>query len=166
MPGCATSNVPSLSCWPTTNTPTCSCRSVRANRTESHVPADHLHEPLYLEFDEGVEHFAKVIADLIPRGATVAVDEMTGAMRRAQDRLFPSGPPLEAAAAVSAAQLVKTPDEVACIRKACRITEEAIVDVQKAVGVGVRQIDLSARVRATRHSSSARPRTCSKRSGR
>ena len=86
-----------------------------------------------------------MIADLIPRAATVAVDEMTGAMRRAQVRLFPAGAPLEAAAVVNAAQLVKTPDEVACIRKACRITEEAIVDVQKALAPGVRQIDLSAR---------------------
>ncbi len=52
--------------------------------SESELPADHVHGPLYLEFDEGVEHFAQVLADLIPTGATVAVDEMTGAMRRAR----------------------------------------------------------------------------------
>src|SRR6202022_3060401 len=51
--------------------------------SESQVPADHLHGPLYLELEEGVEHFARVIGDLIPPGANVAVDEMTGAMRRA-----------------------------------------------------------------------------------
>ena len=43
-----------------------------------------------------------------------------------------------------AAKLVKTPDQIACIRKACRITEAAVVDVQKALAPGVRQIDLSA----------------------
>ena len=42
------------------------------------------------------------------------------------------------------AKLVKTPDQIACIRKACRITEEAVVDVQKSLVPGVRQIDLSA----------------------
>ncbi len=42
------------------------------------------------------------------------------------------------------AKLVKTPDQIACIRKACRITEEAVVEVQKALVPGVRQIDLSA----------------------
>ena len=63
------------------------------SRSETEVPADHVHGPLYLEFDEGVEHFAKVLTDLVPAGATVAVDELTGAMRRAQARLFPSGPP-------------------------------------------------------------------------
>ena len=112
--------------------------------SESQIPADHLHPPLYLEFDEGVQHFARVIADLIPSGATVAVDELTGAMRRASDRLFGGGVPVDAAPVVGAAKLVKTPDQIACIRKACRITEEAAVDVQKALAPGVRQIDLSA----------------------
>src|SRR3954468_11476536 len=48
--------------------------------SESQIPTDHLPPPVYLEFDEGVEHFGRVVADLIPAGATVAVDELTGAM--------------------------------------------------------------------------------------
>jgi Xaa-Pro dipeptidase len=112
--------------------------------SESEIPPDHLHPPLFLEFDEGVEHFARIAAELIPAGATVAVDELTGAMRRATDRLFPGGAPVDAAPVVGAAKLVKTLDQIACIRKACRITEEAVVDVQKALAPGVRQIDLSA----------------------
>ncbi len=112
--------------------------------SESQVPADHRHGPLYPEFDEGVDHFARVIAELVPPGATVAVDELTGAMRRAAGRLFPGGPPSEAGAVVEAATLVKTPDQIACIRRASRITEAAVVDVQKALAPGVRQTDLSA----------------------
>jgi Xaa-Pro dipeptidase len=112
--------------------------------SESEIPPDHLHPPLFLEFDEGVEHFARVVAELIPAGATIAVDELTGAMRRAADRLFPGSPPSDAGPVVGAAKLVKTPDQISCIRKACRITEEAVVDVQKALAPGVRQIDLSA----------------------
>ena len=54
------------------------------------VPDDHLHGPVYLEFDRGVEDFAGVLAELIPRGASVAVDELTGAMRRSAARLFGS----------------------------------------------------------------------------
>ena len=110
----------------------------------SEIPPDHLHPPLFLEFDEGVNHFARVVAELIPAGATVAVDELTGAMRRAADRLFPGGPPSDAAPVVGTAKLVKTPDQISCIRRACRITEEAVVDVQKSLAPGVRQIDLSA----------------------
>jgi Xaa-Pro dipeptidase len=111
---------------------------------EFQVPADHRHGPLYLEFDEGVEHLAKTMAELVPPGATVAVDELTGAMRDAADRLFPGGPPLEAAAVVGAAQLVKTPDEISCIRWACRITEQTMSEVQKQLVPGVSQLELSA----------------------
>jgi Xaa-Pro dipeptidase len=115
-----------------------------ASFSDSEIPPDHLHPPLFLEFDEGVEHFARVVAELIPADATIAVDELTGAMRRAADRLFPGSPPSDAGPVVGAAKLVKTPDQISCIRKACRITEEAVVDVQKALAPGVRQIDLSA----------------------
>ncbi|ART68945.1 peptidase [Mycobacterium dioxanotrophicus] len=111
---------------------------------ETDLPDDHLHGPLFLEFDEGVQHFGKVVAELIGPGATVAVDELTGAMRRAAGRLFPGGAPLDAAPVVGAAKLVKTPDQISAVRRACRITEQAMADVQKALVPGVRQIDLSA----------------------
>jgi Xaa-Pro dipeptidase len=108
------------------------------------VPDDHLHGPAYLEFDHGVEQFARELAGLIPPGANIAVDELTGAMQRAASKLFPAGPPTDAAIVLGAAQLVKTPDELSCLRKACRITEQAIHDVHKSLVPGVRQIDLSA----------------------
>jgi Xaa-Pro dipeptidase len=112
--------------------------------SEPPVPHDHLHGPVYLEFDSGVADFARQLAGLIAPGVTIAVDELTGAMRRSEATLFPSGPPQEAAIVVGAAQLIKTPDEISCLRQAARITEQAMADVQKALKPGVRQIDLSA----------------------
>src|SRR3984957_7766062 len=88
--------------------------------SESQVPPDHLHGPLYLELEEGVQHFARVIPDLIPPGATVAVDELTGAMRRAADRLLPGGPASDAALVVAATNLVNTPDQLSCLQKTTR----------------------------------------------
>ncbi|AZP81109.1 M24 family metallopeptidase [Mycobacterium avium] len=111
---------------------------------ESPVPDDHLHGPAYLEFDHGVQDFARTLADLVPLRGRIAVDELTGAMRRGAATLFPSGPPTDAATVLGAAQLVKTRDELSCLHRAARITEEAIVDVQRALRPGVRQIDLSA----------------------
>lgn len=108
------------------------------------VPDDHVHGPAYLEFDHGVERFAGELAALLPSGANVAVDELTGAMRRSGPGLFPGGEPSDAAIVLGAAQLVKTPDELSCLRRACRITEEAMAEVQKALAPGVRQTDLSA----------------------
>ncbi len=114
--------------------------------SETQVPQDHLHTALYLELDEGVEQFARVITELIPPGASVAVDEMTGAMRRAADRIFPAGPPSDAALVIGASNLVKTPDQVSCLRTAMRITERAMVDVQQQLAPGVKQTDLSAKL--------------------
>lgn len=111
---------------------------------ESDLPADHLHGPVYLEFDEGVEDFARLLAGLIPAGATIAVDECTGAMSRAAKLLFPGGAPVDAAAIVSAAKAIKTRDELSCLRTAIRITDEAMVEVHKRLAPGIRQIDLSA----------------------
>lgn len=112
---------------------------------DSGLPADHVHGPVYLEFDEGVEDFAATLAGLVPAGAVIAVDELTGAMRRGHKRLFGDAPPSDAAFVVAAAKVVKTPDELSCMRKALRITEEAMVDIDAAVAPGVRQIDLSAK---------------------
>ena len=111
---------------------------------ETELPTDHLHGPVYLEFDEGVEHFADALDDLVPRGTTIAVDELTGAMRRTAGRLFPDGAPGDAAVIVGAAKTVKTADEIGCIRKAAQITDTAMIDVQRALAPGIRQIDLSA----------------------
>ena len=108
------------------------------------LPADHIHGPVYLEFDEGVEHFAKQVADLVPATGKVAVDELTGAMRRAQTTLFPARPPSDAGSILAAATLVKTSDELACLRRATQITQDAMVAVQAGLAVGRRQIDLSA----------------------
>jgi Xaa-Pro dipeptidase len=79
----------------------------------------------------------------VPAGATIGVDELTGAMRRAGDRLFPR-PPVDAAPVVGAAKLVKTVDQISCLRRATQITEQAVSEIQAALAPGVRQIDLSA----------------------
>ncbi|WP_347220823.1 M24 family metallopeptidase [Mycolicibacterium poriferae] len=110
---------------------------------ESGLPEDHMHGPVYLEFDEGVAQFATILAGLIPAGATVATDELTGAMRRAGGALFPSAP-VDAGPVIGAAKLVKTIDQIACIRRACEITEVAVGEIQRSLAPGARQIDLSA----------------------
>lgn len=108
------------------------------HRMTADLPEDHRHGPVYLEYDEGVEHFAKQLADLAPK--TVAVDELTGAMRRLN-----VGPARDAGPILTAAKVVKTPDELACLRRATGITQDAMVAVQEELKPGMRQIDLSAR---------------------
>ncbi len=54
---------------------------------------DHLHGPTYLDYEEGVESFAAALVQLAPRTATVAFDELTGAMHGHRDLLFHTWPP-------------------------------------------------------------------------
>ena len=108
------------------------------------LPADHLHGPVYLDFDEGVELFIRQLAQLVPTGAAIALDEWTQALRRERSMLFASGVPLDAGRVVSQVKLTKTPDELGFMREGLRITEQAIAQVQMRVAPGVRQSDLTA----------------------
>jgi Xaa-Pro aminopeptidase len=109
------------------------------------LPADHLHPAVYLDFDEGVAEFGKVLRTLLPAGARIAIDEWTQAMRRDSALLFAGGPPPDAGRVVSAAKLIKTADEVALPRRGLDITNRAIADAQEHLAPGVRQVDLTAR---------------------
>ncbi len=111
---------------------------------ELELDDDHLHGPTYLDVAEGVELFAKTLADLLPYSATVAVDDVTGAMHSHHELLFDSWPPRSASEVMGPARVVKTPDELACLRHAQWITEQAMADVQAQLAPGARQVDLTA----------------------
>lgn len=115
-----------------------------APEPELDLPADHLHGPAYPEADEGAEAFGRVLANLLGDSTRVAIDELPGAMRRAQALCLPAGPPSSADEVIGMAKLVKTPDEIGFMRKALEITEQAIAPVQAALAPGVRQSDLTA----------------------
>jgi Xaa-Pro aminopeptidase len=112
-------------------------------RLRTELPADHRHGPVYLDFDEGVATFASQLAALVPSGATVAIDEWTHALRR-NEYFFASGAPVDGGRVISRAKLVKTPDELSCMRTSLHITEIAIAEVQGRLAPGVRQTDLTA----------------------
>ena len=113
-------------------------------RVLSELPPDHLHGPAFLDFDEGVQLFVSQLADFVPVGAVVAIDEWTNALRRERSVFFASGNPIDGGRVISGAKATKTPDELWCLREALRITERAIADVQAKLAPGVRQSDLTA----------------------
>jgi Xaa-Pro dipeptidase len=108
------------------------------------LPADHLHGPVFLDFDEGVALFAAQLEALLPANALIAMDEWTNALRREQSILFARGAPADGGRVISQAKATKTLDELSCMREALRITECAIADVQASIAPGVRQTDLTA----------------------
>jgi Xaa-Pro dipeptidase len=114
------------------------------DRLRAELPSDHIHGPVYLDFDEGVQLFASELAGLVPNNAVIAIDEWTNALRRERSILFALDPPVDGGRVISRAKAIKTPDELSCMREGLRITECAIAEVQKQVAAGVRQTDLTA----------------------
>lgn len=114
------------------------------DRLRAQLPADHLHGPAFLDFDEGVQAFVAALAELVPAGARIAVDEWTHAMSRERSMLFAGDGPADAGRIINTVKLCKTPDEVSCLRESLRITEQGIAEVQARIGPGVRQTDLTA----------------------
>jgi Xaa-Pro aminopeptidase len=104
------------------------------------LPGDHLHGPLFPDLDDGIDQFARALADHFGHGVRIGIDHQTHPILRA----LPGVDWVDAADVVSAAKLTKTPDEVACIRNAQLLNELAMVDALRILRPGVRQIDLSA----------------------
>ncbi len=108
------------------------------------LDADHLHGPTYLDLGEGVAAFARALRELAPTSATVAIDELTGAMHHDREQLLADWPPRPASEVMGAARVTKTPDELACLRHALWISEQAMAEVQAGLVPGARQTDLTA----------------------
>ncbi len=109
----------------------------------TNLPADHLHGPVFPDVDEGARLLAAAVVELHSGTGRVAVDELTGAMGRAGPPFAGDAPPASADEVVGAAKLVKTPDELAYLRQALAITEQAIAAVQADLVPGARQVDLT-----------------------
>jgi Xaa-Pro dipeptidase len=92
------------------------------------LPGDHLHGPVFAG--------DICIGDLFGPGARVATDELSP--------LLDGVDSVNAAGILGPAKICKTPDELACIRTAQHLNEQAMLDVQPLVRPGARQTDLSA----------------------
>ena len=104
------------------------------------LPDHYLHGPLFPDLDDGIQLFAKALAEHFVTGARIGIDDQTPAMLGG----LQGYEWVDASAVMGAAKITKTPDEVACIRNAQMINELAMVDALAMLRPGVRQCDLSA----------------------
>ena len=145
MPGCRTSSGRSRSSSPTTNTRTCSCRSARAAPSSRRCPPTTSTARSTSNSTRACEHFAKVLAGLVPAGRSRGrrrADRRDAPRRR---RLFPGGTADGRRAGGRAGEAGEDAStrSPASARHAAS-PKQAVADVQKSLAPGVRQIDLSA----------------------
>jgi len=110
----------------------------------SDIPAERVHGPLAIEYPEGVEALGRAVQEYVPGARRIGIDELTGPMLAALPARLGGAEWCDGAPALARARLCKTPDEVECIRRAQRINEMAMVDVERRLRPGVRQNELSA----------------------
>jgi Xaa-Pro aminopeptidase len=110
----------------------------------SELPRDYVHPPLAVEYEAGMPGLARALRDALPGARRVGVDELSGPMLAQLPRLLPELELCDGAGAIAAARLCKTRDEVECIRRAQRINEDAMIDVERSLRPGIRQNELSA----------------------
>lgn len=107
-------------------------------------PADHVHPGLDLETDAGATALVTFVSERVEQAAPVLLDEWTMPLRKAWAARLPDVVVQDAGVHLMAAlKLTKTGDELACIRAAQRLNEQAMVDVYAALRPGLRQCDLS-----------------------
>ena len=108
------------------------------------LPPDHLHPPLYPDLEQGVRAMANVVRDIAGSRLSegLAIDEYTAAMYTALPPMLSGVRIADATPMLHAVRICKTPDEIECIRRAQRINELAMYDVQPHARPGVRQNEL------------------------
>lgn len=109
------------------------------------LPADRLHPNFYPEFDEGVRAMAATLREVLGTAVRgkLALDSYTPAMFTLLPELLGNTTLTDASSVLGAVKLMKTRDEVECIRQAQHINELAMYDVQAALRPGVRQTELT-----------------------
>jgi Xaa-Pro dipeptidase len=107
-------------------------------------PADHVHPGLDLETDAGAAALVAFVARRVAPSSRVFLDEWTMPLRTEWAARLPELTVADAAVhLMGPLKLVKTPDELACIRASQRLNEVAMLDVYGALRPGLRQCDLS-----------------------
>jgi Xaa-Pro aminopeptidase len=102
-------------------------------------PADRVHVGLQLEREDGT---AGLLELLFP--GTLAVDELTMPLRA----VLSGRTVTDVSPVLGAAKIVKTADEIECIRRAQAVNEGAIIDVHRILAPGVRGTELTGRLLA------------------
>src|SRR4051795_381543 len=107
-------------------------------------PATHIHPGLDVEDDAGAAALTAFVGEHVGRRGRVFLDEWTMPLLRAWNAALPDLAVDDAAVHLMAPlKLVKSGDELACIRAAQRLNETAMLDVRAAVRPGRRQCELS-----------------------
>ena len=109
------------------------------------LPSDHLHAALWPETEEGVEDMARRLKDVLGDRdvRSIGVDDMTAPMYFGLPSLLAPAELVEAGHVLTAARVLKTTDELECMRRSWEINEAATYAAEQVLRPGARLTDLT-----------------------
>jgi Xaa-Pro dipeptidase len=110
-----------------------------ADAAPADLPSDHLHGPLFPDLDDGIGALGEALGALFTGAARLGIDEVTHPMQRVLGHVEWS----DANGVLGPCKLLKTPDEISCVRLAQRTTELAMETTRRSLQPGLRQTDLT-----------------------
>lgn len=111
----------------------------------SWIPADRFRNPRRMEVDHEVVAYAKELRELFGKNletARIGVDLWTPAMYKVLPKEFPNATFVDGQEAMLSARVIKTPDEIACMKLAYAIAEAGMYDAVQALRPGIRECEL------------------------
>jgi Xaa-Pro aminopeptidase len=109
------------------------------------LPEAHVHPPLYVESEAGVEQAIRRISDVMggPPKEKIGIDVYSAALFFHLKRQIEVDV-VDAQRLISALKICKSEVEIECVRRAQAINERAMLDIYDSLRPGLRQSDLSA----------------------
>jgi Xaa-Pro aminopeptidase len=106
---------------------------------------DHVHRAVHPDTEAGVADLVARVLDVLGGEAPgrLGIDELTAPMLTDLPKLLAGADLTDASTILGPAKIMKTVDELACIRQAQRINELAMYDVMDRLRPGVRQSELT-----------------------
>src|SRR4051794_13821619 len=105
---------------------------------------DHVHPALYVETEPGVAQMADIVREHTGgTSARIGIDDYTAPMWFHLPRLLAPADFVDAGPLLTAARVIKTPDEQECMRRSWEINEAATYAAEQILRPGIRLTDLT-----------------------
>ncbi len=115
------------------------------NGVPPHIPSDHIYPPVYLAFREGVDHFGKVLQQILGPAASgrIGIDIWSIPVREMVARFLPKAKTVNYYPTWLMTKGARTKEELQCIRISQKLAEHSLLAILPHVRPGMTETELA-----------------------
>ncbi len=115
------------------------------NGVPPHIPRDHIYPPVYPTFREGLEHFGKVLQDILGSASTgrIGMDIWSIPIRETMDRFLPKAKIVNHYPTWLMTKGARTEEELQCLRISNKLAEHSLLAILPYVRPGMTETELA-----------------------